>query len=285
MTWFTVSWAIFLSGVLVATASGAIGMNYRKNGVFNAGLAGIFYFGMYPSLILVSILQMNPYWSVPFCLIFGALINIGFNVGIIQMLSRGYTRGKISLITSLFALTGYFAGKGVFWMFRNIYGGWTPHLHFLDHDFTLFRRPGILIVSVVVMLFSLALQFVLSPVVEDRKDNRFDKWEIIIYSLSGAFACLAGALYRFGFGSGSTIIVLIAAGALLGGVDRKINPYLGGFAVAFSWIWLTVKGQEIIGVWVGDYSFVIPILLALISIPFFPKGIVGKLRSLVEYKY
>jgi len=285
MSWFTVSWAILLSGVLGATASGAIGMNYRKNGVFNAGLAGIFYFGKYPSHILVSILQMNPYWSIPFSLVFGAMFNLAFNVGILQMLKRGYSRRKISLITSFFVLIGYLAGKGLRWLFRNLYGGQIPHLHFLDHDFILFRTPGILIISVSLMIFSLALQFILNPVIEDRKDNKFDGWEIFIYTLAGATACVAGSLHSFAFSATRSDILLIVAGALLGGVDKKLNPYIGGFVVSFLKIWLTIKSMEIIGQWAGEYSIMILVALILFSVLLYPIGIVGRFRKKVEYKY
>jgi len=80
-------------------------------------------------------------------------------------------------------------------------------------------------------------------------------------------------------------ILLIVAGALVGGLDKKLNPYLGGLVVSFLIIWLRIKGMDVIGQWVGDYSIIIPIVLILLSVMLYPLGVVGNFRKKVEYKY
>ncbi len=284
MSWFTLSGAIFLNGVLLASASGAIGMNYRKNRIFNTGLAGTVYIGTLVSDILGRMMGVNPYWGVPLCLILGAILNIAFNVLFLDLMNKTGDKKTVNAVSIAACLFLYLIGTLVFSLFRGQYG--LVMLQDLrSFDFILFRTPGIIIVSVALLVFTLLLQLALSPIVEGRGLNRFDKWDYLIYGLSGASACLSGTLYRFWFIGGSMVILLVVSSAIIGGVDKKLNPFLGGFLSAVLWIWLTNKGQEMIGVWVGDYSFVIPILLALISITFFPKGIIGKVRSILEYKY
>jgi branched-subunit amino acid ABC-type transport system permease component len=131
----------------------------------------------------------------------------------------------------------------------------------------------------------MALQFILRPVVEERIVNKFDKWDVFVYSIAGSLACIAGTLYRFGFPISRSIVYLVIAGALFGGIDKKLNPYIGGLVASFLHIWVTIKGMDIIGQWVGAYSIVIPIALIILSVFYYPIGIVGRFRKVVEYNY
>lgn len=284
MSWFTLSGYIFLNGVLLASASGAIGLNYRKNGVFNTGLAGIVYAGTLISDILGRMMGVNPYWSVPLSIAIGSILNLALNVLFLDMMNKTGDKKTVNAVSIAAAILLYLIGRLLFSLFRSQYG-LIMILNLISLDLTLFQIPGIIIVSVTLLLFTLLLQFVLSPVVEDRGLTRFDKWDYIVYGLAGAIACLAGALYRFWFVTSPIVLLVVVTSALFGGVDKKLNPYIGGFLSSLLWTGLAVKGQEIIGVWISDYSFVILIILVLVSIPFFPKGIVGRFRKIVEYKY
>jgi branched-subunit amino acid ABC-type transport system permease component len=284
MSWFTLSGAIFLNGVLLACASGAVGMNYRKNRIFNTGLAGIVYLGALISDIFGRMLRVNPYWSVPFCIIIGAVLNLALNVLYLDMMNKTGDRKTVNAVAVAAALLFYLFGKLLFSLFLNQVG-FNVLITLKSLDFTLFRTPGVIIVGVTLLVSTLLLQFVLSPVVEERGLSRFDKWDYLVYGLAGASACLAGALYSFWFRSGPPVILLVVCSVIIGGIDKKLNPYLGGGITALFWVWLSSKQQVMFGVWVHEYSFVIPILLALISIPFFPKGIIGKIRSIIEHKY
>ena len=285
MSWFTLSWAILLNGVLFSTASGSIGLNYRKNGVINAGLAGLMYLGGVFSVTFTRLLSLDPYWSVPVCVFVGGLVNIALNIGYIDLLRRLQSSKIISLASLASFVLLYLMGRGSFWYLIN-QGGSTLMISLLkDKDFTLFTVPGVIIIGITTLLFSALLQFVLSPVVDDGPRG-FDKWDALIYALSGASACLVGALYPFWFtGTWQVLLVTPLAGVIVGGVEKKLNPFLGGLFTASFTVWLISLGRDVVGLWVTENPYLVSLVLLLISIPLYPRGIVGSIRRVVEYGY
>ena len=154
-----------------------------------------------------------------------------------------------------------------------------------DKDFTLFTVPGVIIIGIATLLLSALLQFVLSPVVDDGPRG-FDKWDASIYVLSGASACLVGALYPFWFtGTWQVLLVTPLAGVIVGGVEKKMNPFLGGLFTASFTVWLTSLGRDVVGLWVTENPYMVALALMLLSFPLFPRGIVGSIRRIVEYGY
>ena len=229
-------------------------------------------------------LLVNPYWSLPFCILIGAVLNLALNILYLDMMNKTGDRKSVNTVAIAVCLLLYIIGRQLYSLSLNHYG-FDVLSTLKSFDFTLFRTPGIIIVSVALLLSTLILQFILSPVVEERGLSRFDKWEYLIYGLAGASACLAGALYSFWFRIGPTVILLVVCSAIIGGIDKKLNPYLGGGLVAIVWVWLSSLNEVVFGIWISEYSIVVPILLAVISIPFFPKGVIGKIRSIIEYGY
>ena len=114
MSWFKLSWAIFLNGVLFSTASGSIGLNYRKNGVINAGLAGLIYLGGFFSSIFTRLFSLNPFWSVPVCILFGGFVNIALNIGYIVLLRRFQSPKIVSLVSLASFGVLYLIGRGLY---------------------------------------------------------------------------------------------------------------------------------------------------------------------------
>ncbi len=285
MSWFTLSWAIFLNAVLFSTASGSIGLNYRKNRVINAGLAGLMFLGGTFSSIITRLLSLNPYWSVPVCILVGGLVNIALNIGYIVLLRRFQSPKTVSLVSLVSFGVLYLIGQGLLWYLLN-QGGSILMISFLqDKDFTLFTAPGVIIIGTATLLFSFLLQFVLSPVV-DGGPRGFDKWDIAIYALSGASACLVGALYPFWFtGTWRILLIIPLVGVMVGGLDKKLNPFIGGFLTASLTIWVPSMGRDLVGVWITENPFIVALVLLLISVPLYPRGIVGSIRRIVEYGY
>ena len=285
MSWFKLSWAIFLNGVLFSTASGSIGLNYRKNGVINAGLAGLMYLGGIFSSTFTRLFSLNPYWSVPICILFGGFVNIALNIGYIVLLRRFQSPKIVSLVSLASFGVLYLIGRGLYWYFLNP-GGFILMISFLqDKDFTLFTAPGVIIIGTATLLFSFLLQSVLSPVV-DGGPRGFNIWDIAIYALSGASACLVGALYPFWF-SGTWQILLITplAGVFVGGVEKKLNPFLGGQFTASFALWFTSLGRDVVGLWITENPYIVALVFLLISVPLYPRGIVGSIRRIVEHDY
>ena len=166
MSWFTLSWAILLNGMLFSTASGSIGLNYRKNGVINAGLAGLMYLGGVFSITFTRLLSLNPYWSVPVCVIIGGLVNIALNIGYIDLLRRLQYPKIVSLGSLASFGVLYLMGRGLFWYLINQGDSILMISLLKDKDFTLFTVPGVIIIGITTLLLSALLQFVLSPVVD-----------------------------------------------------------------------------------------------------------------------
>lgn len=285
MSLFTLSWAILLNGVLFSTASGSIGLNYKKNGVINAGLAGLMYLGSVFSITFTRLLSLNPYWSVPVCVIVGGLVNIALNIWYIDLLRRLQSPKIVSLGSLASFGVMYMIGRLLFRYLINQGGSILMISLLKDKDFTLFTVPGVFIIGIATLLLSALLQFVLSPVVDDGPRG-FDKWDASIYALSGTSSCLVGALYPFWFtGTWQVLLVTPLAGVIVGGVEKKLNPFLGGLFTASFTVWLTSLGRDVVGLLVTENPYMVALILLLISIPLYPRGIVGSIRRVVEYGY
>lgn len=285
MPWISFSWALFLMGILNALVSSSIGINYRKNGVLNLGHTGLMYIGYIISGVFGKLLRISPYWGILVCILVGGIVNFAVNLVYLEFLKRGHSRNYVTGASFLTVFLLYLVGKGTWELLRSQYThGFAPI--FNDWDFTLFTAPGILITSVAIFFTSFLLNFVLQPIVDGRRSNVLDKWDVLVYSISGVFSCVAGALFPFWFMFNWVhVLIMPIAGVLFGGLDKKLNPFLGGFFSSTLTLWLVYQGQTTIGPSVDNYMLVIPLVLMCISLPLFPKGIIGKIRSILEYNY
>jgi hypothetical protein len=280
MSWFTLSWAIFLNGVLISTASGSMGLNFRKNGVINMGLAGLMYLGGTFSVVSTQIFSLNPYWGVLVSVLVGGLVNLALNFGYLDLLRRYKDQRVVSLMS--------LASFGALYLMRRVLGlyvlsGGSSLL--TDRDFTLFTVPGVIILGTAALILSVVLRFVLSPVI-DSGPRGFDKWDISVYALSGATACFVGALYPFWFPlSWQILLIAPVAGVFVGGLEKKINPFLGGLFTAMIYVWFTSLGHDVLGSWLTGNLYLVPLALLLVSVPLFPRGLVGSFRRVVEHGY
>jgi hypothetical protein len=284
MSWFTLSWAIFLNGVLISTASGSMGLNFKKNGVINMGLTGLMYLGGTFSVVSTQIFSLNPYWGVLVSVLVGGLVNLALNFGYLDLLRR-YKDPRIVSLMSLVSFGAlYLVGRG---LYLYLLGGSSLLTVGLlrDMDFTLFSVPGVIILGTSALILSVVLRFVLSPVI-DSGPRGFDKWDISVYALSGATVCFVGALYPFWFPlSWQILLIAPVAGVFVGGLEKKINPFLGGLFTAMIYVWFTSLGQDVLGPWLTGNLYLVPLALLLVSIPLFPRGLVGSFRRVVEHGY
>jgi ABC-type branched-subunit amino acid transport system permease subunit len=72
---------------------------------------------------------------------------------------------------------------------------------------------------------------------------------------------------------------------LVGGLEKKINPFLGGLFTAMIYVWFTSLGQDVLGTWLTENLYLVPLALLLVSVPLFPRGLVGSFRRVVEHGY
>jgi hypothetical protein len=283
MDWFTLAWATFLNGVLVASTTGAMGLNHRKNGVINLGVVGLMYFGNAISSTLAITLEMNPYWSIPLCIFAGVIVNIVLNIGYIDLLRRLKSTNLVSFASIFSFVALYLFGNGFKLNFFSITGYISMTVYLRLHDFSLFTVPGVLVIGTALVLFSTLFQIILGPVTDDGPRG-FDKWDMVVYALSGAAACISGALYPFWFsGPSYFILVVCLAGALVGGFEKKLNSIIGGFLSAALITWAT--SQLFLGMWISRRPSILGLVLILVSLPLYPRGLIGSIRRVLEYNY
>ena len=107
--------------------------------------------------------------------------------------------------------------------------------------------------------------------------------------LTGGLASIAGAMLPFWFlGTpqvGSQMMTTIMAGSLLGGLENIYGAIIGGFGIGLSEIILTRRLQELIGVWVGEYRLIIPMLILIVVLLIEPRGLQAVYEKLKKYIY
>lgn len=275
--------SIFLHGALIASVSCAIGLNHRKNKVVNVGLIGLMFLGSRLSDGFARYHIMNPYWSIPLCIIIGSLVNIALNVWFIKLLPRLKSWRMVSALSLIPFAVLVLAGKLLSSYFMSIEKGIMMGFLIHEFDFTLFNIPGVLILGTALFLFTFALNLILTPVVEDGPRG-FDKWDIAVYAVSGVSATLAGVLMPFWFTRfWVDLVILVLAGVFVGGLDKKINPSIGGFLVGVLYIVLNLPDSTY--PWYSTYSLVIVAAIGVVALLSYPYGIVGSFRKKLEYKY
>lgn len=249
------------------------------------GLAGLMYLGGTFSSAFSQIFSLNPYWGVLISILVGGLVNLALNFGYLDLLRRYQDPRIVSLVSLASFGALYLMGRV---LFLYLLGGGSSLLMgslLRDQDFTLFTVPGVIILGIAALILSVVLHFVLSPVV-DSGLRGFDKWDIAVYALSGATACFVGALYPFWFPlSWQILLIMPLAGVIVGGLEKKINPFLGGLFTAMIYVWFTLLGQDLLGPWLTENLYLVPLTLLLVSAPLYPRGLVGSFRRVVEHGY
>lgn len=275
--------SMFLQGVLIASATSAIGLNRRKNSVINLGLVGLLYLGTRVSDGFARYGLLNPYWGIPVCIIVGALVNIALNIWYISLLPRLQSWKKVSILSIIPFTILVLAGNYLSRYLSSIANSYLMGFLIKGSDFTLFRIPGVLILGGALFLFSFILSFILSPVVDDGPRG-FDKWDIAVYAISGISASLSGVFFPFWFtNSWSSLFILVLAGVFVGGLDKKINPSLGGLMIGFFYVLLRSPGYS--DLWVSNHVLSIVAGIGLLGLYLYPHGVVGSFRKIVEHNY
>jgi branched-subunit amino acid ABC-type transport system permease component len=163
-----------------------------------------------------------------------------------------------------------------------------------ESDFMFAGFPGIFVVSLTLTIGSvLALHYMLTrtrigvamrataedPELASVLGINTNQIQLFSWFLTGGLACLAGAMIPLWFQStpqsGAMIITSIMAGSLLGGFNSIYGSVIGGAIVGMSEIMLTTWGQALIGVWVGEYRPLIPMIFLVSILLVEPEGLQG----------
>jgi branched-chain amino acid transport system permease protein len=251
--------------------------------------------GIYVSYTFSKIMGINPYLGFPLAFIVGGLFSVLVYLVVIRVLTN-MGGGSIVLTISTLAIQIFLTALiqiYAYWL-RETYNTYTMAFLLKEADFKLAGFPGIFIVSIsMTITMVIALHYMLTrtrmgvamrATAEDPElamvlGINTDQIQLFSWFLTGGLACLAGAMIPLWFqstpSSGAMMITSIMAGSLLGGFDSIYGSVAGGVIVGMSEIMLTTWGQAIIGVWVGEYRPMIPMIFLVAVLLVEPNGLQG----------
>jgi len=251
--------------------------------------------GIYVSFTFSKIMGFSPYVGYPVAFIIGGLISVIIYILVINVLTR-MGGGAIVLTISTLAIQ-IFLGAMIqiyaYWLLLR-YSTYTQVFMLKEFDFKIGDFPGIFVVSIGLTLTSvLLLHYMLTrtkigvamrataedPELASVLGININQVQIFSWFLTGGLACVAGAMIPLWFqstpASGAMIITSIMAGSLLGGFESVYGAVIGGFLVGLSEVMLTTWGQQVLGVWVGEYRPLIPMIFLVAVLLIEPEGLQG----------
>jgi branched-chain amino acid transport system permease protein len=251
--------------------------------------------GIYVSFTFSKILGMSPYIGYPFAFIIGGAVSVIIYMLVINVLTR-MGGGAIVLTISTLAIQIFLGALIQIYAYYLLmrFGSYTQIFMLKDWDFSIGDFPGIFIVSIGLTTVSVVLlHYMLTrtkigvamrataedPELASVLGININQIQIFSWFLTGGLACVAGAMIPLWFQatttSGSAIITSIMAGSLLGGFESVYGAVVGGFLVGLSEVMLTTWAQQIIGVWVGEYRPLVPMIFLVAVLLIEPNGLQG----------
>lgn len=251
--------------------------------------------GIYVSFTFSKILGMSPYIGYPFAFIIGGAVSVIIYMLVINVLTR-MGGGAIVLTISTLAIQIFLGALIQIYAYYLLmrFGSYTQTFMLKDWDFSIGDFPGIFIVSIGLTTVSVVLlHYMLTrtkigvamrataedPELASVLGININQIQIFSWFLTGGLACVAGAMIPLWFQatttSGSAIITSIMAGSLLGGFESVYGAVVGGFLVGLSEVMLTTWAQQIIGVWVGEYRPLVPMIFLVAVLLIEPNGLQG----------
>jgi len=251
--------------------------------------------GIYVSYTFAKIWGLSPYMGFPLSFVVGGIISVVIYKLVIGVLTS-MGGGAIVLTISTLAIQIFLTAIINIYAFylRERYSTYSMAFLLKDSDFKLAGFPGIFLVSLFLTLgFVLFLHYMLTktrigvamrataedPQLASVLGINTDQIQLFSWFLTGGLACLAGSMIPLWFQStpqsGALIITSIMAGSLLGGFESIYGSVVGGTIVGMSEILLTLWGQELIGVWVGEWRPIVPMAFLVAVLLIEPRGLQG----------
>lgn len=251
--------------------------------------------GIYVSYTLSKILNISPYVGFPIAFLLGGCVSVIIYLLVISVLTR-MGGGAIVLTISTLAIQIFLTAAlsiYAFWITR-LYKTYAMQFLLKQADFKFAGFQGIFTVALSICIATvIVLHYLLTrtktgiamrATAEDSElasvlGIDINRIQIFAWFLTGGLACLAGAMYPLWFqsqpASGAAIITSIMAGSLLGGFENVYGAIIGGFGIGLSEILLTTWLQGVVGVWVGEYRPLIPMIFLVTVLLIEPRGLHG----------
>lgn len=251
--------------------------------------------GIYVSYTFAKIFGWSPYLGFPVAFIVGGIFSVIVYKIVISVLTR-MGGGTIVLTISTLAIQIFLTALiqiYAYWL-RLTFKTYTMSFLLKNFDFKFGGFPGIFYISLSLTVFTVvALHTMLTktkigvamrataedPELASVLGINIYKIQLFSWFMTGGLACLAGAMIPLWFQStptsGAMMITSIMAGSLLGGFDSMYGAVIGGVIIGMSEILLTTWGQAFIGVWVGEYRPLIPMIFLVAVLLVEPDGLQG----------
>jgi branched-chain amino acid transport system permease protein len=251
--------------------------------------------GIYVSYTFAKIWGLSPYYGFPISFIIGGIISVlifKLVIGVLTNMGGGAIVLTISTLAIQIFLTAFIQIYAYY--LRERFSTYAMAFLLKESDFEIAGFPGIFVVSLTLTIGSvLALHYMLTrtrigvamrataedPELASVLGINTNQIQLFSWFLTGGLACLAGAMIPLWFQStpqsGAMIISSIMAGSLLGGFNSIYGSVIGGAIVGMSEIMLTTWGQALIGVWVGEYRPLIPMIFLVSILLVEPEGLQG----------
>lgn len=251
--------------------------------------------GIYVSYTFAKIWNLSPYWGFPVAFVVGGIFSVLIYKLVIAVLTN-MGGGAIVLTISTLAIQIFLTALIQIYAYylRDRFSTYAMAFLLKENDFKFAGFPGIFIVSLTLTVtLVIALHYMLTrtrigvamrataedPELASVLGININQIQLFSWFLTGGLACLAGAMIPLWFQStpqsGAAIITSIMAGSLLGGFDSIYGSVIGGAVVGMSEILLTTWGQALIGVWVGEYRPLIPMIFLVAVLLIEPRGLQG----------
>jgi len=280
---------------LLALLSTGLTLTYMTTKVPNFAHGSFAAMTTYITLILVKILNVNPYFSIGLGFILGAaLALILYQVILKPLLDRG-----ASYIVLMIATIGY---DMILYSLINILADYlnrtykiSTRLYILkSYDLRIFDQPCIFIVAPVMAVlvitslyllltrtkFGIAMRAAIeNPALAGVVGINVNLTYAVSWLIAGGLAGMAGALLPLWLmcnpDIGARLIVSVFAASIVGGLTNIYGAFLGGILIGMAEVLGTGYLSLTVGTWIAPYRPIIPLTIMAITLLFAPRGLTG----------
>lgn len=296
----------FIFSTLLGLLTLGFNLTYMTSRIPNWAYGTFAAIAMYITFSVIYLWHMNPYYSLIFSFFIMAGLGVAVYIGVVYVLKK-FGAPEIVLLVSTLAIDIILSA------FVNIYADTINHIYKIrtrsfilrDFDVIIFGQPGILIVSITILVsfvivFSLILKktkfgIAMRATVEDPElasvlGVNVDLVNVVSWFITGGLSGIAGALLPLWFFTttliGSRLILDIMSSSILGGIFSLYAAIIASYIVGFSEILITYIISMFIptigGVSTASYRPVIPLVILSITLLLMPNGLAGFYEKLKE---
>ena len=290
--------AVVIFACIYAIMTAGLTVTYMTTKVPNFAYGSFVTVGVYVAYTLNKVYGVNPYYTIPGAFLLSGTVAVLMYVLVIRPLTR---RGA-SLVSKMIAtlavdvtFVGIFGAYSSYliWQFGNCCVD-AKRFPLLGGDFFFAGLRGLFIITpLAVAGLAMFLYLLLNrtrfgvsmrasvenPSLAKILGVNVDRVYLIAWFLAGGLAGLAGPLFAMNNGGandiGSGIIVAIFSAAVLGGLTSVMGGIIGGLIIGGGQLYFTYLGAQYLGNWFTNYQNGIPLLIMIITLLFFPQGLVA----------